>query len=392
MPLYQYQGIDTQQKKISGIFSANTLKDARYRLRDKNIIITKIKEKKGDKQTIKSQKICEFTEQLSYLLSGGLPLHDSLMALEEQYHGDPLHRIVLHLSEHVQQGATFSEGLKHFPEIFDLQFLALVEAGELSGQLSQSLNEIHKLLTKKIKLKSDLISALLYPAILASFSLLVIGLLLGYVVPSIEALFEDRTLNGFTQFVLTLSHNVKSYGWIYLIGLLGSIATIRLSLKKPYWKETWERFLLKIPFVKNVIIQSSLTRFFTTLSSLQESGVTTIEALNLSQKAITYSTIRESVTQATEKMLEGQTLSSCLKKTQIVPSLAIRMLKVGEESGQQTASLSKMAIHYENELDTILKRVMTLAQPLILIIMGALIFVILLAILLPLTDVDALGL
>jgi general secretion pathway protein F len=391
MPLFQYKGLNSQQKKISGLFSAQNPADARLKLREKNILITELKEKKETTNTFSSQKIFEFTEQLSQLLEGGLPLHDSLSALEEQYRADPLHRVILHLTEQIQQGAKLSEALHHFKETFDNHFCAMIKAGEASGQLSFALKELHKLLKKKIRLRKDIIATLLYPAVLAIFSSLVIAMLLGYVIPSIEALFEGRSLNGFTEAILALSRHMRSYFFLYLVALSSSTVLLIFALKQTKIKRQFESVLLKMPLIKNILIHTSLCRFFTTLSSLQLAGVSTLEALKFAQNTITNDTVRMNITEATDKIFEGRSLSACLRETVYVPPLALRMLKVGEDSGVQNIMLERLANHYEEDLDKLLKNVMTLAQPLILIFMGAVIGAVLLAILLPLTDVEAFG-
>ena len=170
-----------------------------------------------------------FTVQLAQLLNAGIPLYESLIALEEQYRGEASHRVILSLCEQIKAGQSLSVAMGDFPDSFNKLYRSMVAAGESVGALDIVLDKLSQLLQKQNKLQKQIITAMIYPAILASFSFLIILMLLGFVVPSIEGIFADRQLNGFTEFILGVSRGFRSYWWIILPLAVGLISTLSIS-------------------------------------------------------------------------------------------------------------------------------------------------------------------
>lgn len=393
MPLYQYQALDLSGKKKTGFIEAHNEKDAKSILRDQGVMVSKlsIKTEVSPRQNLKGEDLMTFTTQLSQLIGAGIPLYESLVTLEEQYRNDPFHRVILSLCDQIKAGAALSDAMSHFPNSFNKLYRAMISAGESVGALNVVLERLSYLLARQMKLNKQITTAMIYPAILACFSLVVIALLLGFVVPSIEAIFADRPLNGFTSFVLSVSHFCRDYWWLYIPSIAGAIAYSVIKLRSEQGRLWLERNLLKVPMVKTLVVQASMARFCRTMGTLLQGGLPIIDSLRTAREVMHNVVLEAEVKEAEEKIIEGSSLSAELSHSKLIPSLIPRMLAVGEESGTIVVMLNKLAEMYEDELEKTLDRVMALAQPVILIFMGTVIGTILLAILLPLTDVSSLG-
>lgn len=391
MPLYQYQYVDSQGKRRSGVIEAQADREAKEKLREQGVLVTQlqIKTKVNKKQNLKGDNLLAFTVQLSQLINAGVPLYESLIAIEEQARGESYHRIVLSLCEQIRTGMSLSNAMGAYPDSFDRLYCGMVAAGEAVGALGPVLEKLTYFLERQMKLKKQITTAMIYPGVLGGFSLLIIGLLLGFVVPSLEGIFADRKLNAFTNGVLAFSHLFRAYWWLYIPLLVGGITWGVWKIRSPQGKLWLEKSVLRVPLLKNLVIQTAVARFCRTLGTLLQGGLSMMEALRISRGVMRNVVLEKEIQVAEGKIIEGHSLSQELGKSAYMPSLVSRMLAVGEESGTSVTMLNRIADMYEQEIEKTLDRVMALAQPLILIVMGLVIGTVLLAILLPLTDVSS---
>lgn len=392
MPVYHYQAA-TEKGKKKGFIEAASLEDAKQKLREQNIMITSLgtTSSLSRKQNLSPEKLLSFTTMLTQLVTADIPLYESLLAVEEQVRSEPYHRVILSLTEQVKSGSTLSDAMKSFPESFSKLYTAMIGAGEAAGALKTVMARLNQFLIKQAKLRKQIGNALVYPAILSCFAFAVITLLIGFVVPSIEGVFEGRKLNQFTELVLGISRFIRNYWWIIVPVILGSIGWIYYMLKKPQGKVWIEKQLMRLPIIRNLLIEAALVRFTRTMSTLQEGGLPLIEALALSKEVMQNAAMQEDVNKAEKKILEGGSLSIELKRSKYIPQMASRMIAVGEETGHLSEMLGKVADMYEDSLEKTIERVMSLVQPAILIVMGAVIGLVLVAILLPMTDLSSLS-
>jgi len=397
MALFHYRYINPNGKKKSSIIEAEGMLDAKEKLRSKNVLVislTETKEKKKslfsrNKERLGSDPLITFTTQLSGLLTAGMPLYESLLSLEEQYRTESFHPVILSLCDQIKKGTPLSEALKKFPDSFNHLYCALIAAGESVGALDTSLEKLAQLLSKQQKLKKQLITALIYPFVLFSFSCLVCTLLLTFVIPSLQTLFEDRDVNRFTKVVMGFSQFLTHRKLIYL-PILGSLIFGGIYTFSSKQGKLWvQRMLLRLPVLKTLIIQTAMARFSRTMGTLLQGGVTIIQALQISRKVMRNPFLEDVIEQAEMRIIEGSLLSKELKKSALIPTLVPRMLAIGEEGGSAPTMFHKIADLYEEEVEKTLSRVTALAQPVILVIMGGVVGLIMLAVLLPLTDVNA---
>lgn len=391
MPLYSYHALDVQGKKRTGLIDAHSENDAKSKLRDQGIMVSSLEQKKGAvaRENLRGEQLLNFTIQLSQLVNAGVPIYESLLALEEQYRDESFHRVLLSLCEQIKRGKSLSEAMLDFPDSFDRLYRSMITAGESSGALDVVLEKLALLLAKQQKLKSEIMTAMIYPGILAGFCLLLIVILLGFVVPMIEGIFKGRDLNAFTASVMWLSQVFRAWWWLYIPIIIGIGVWGFLRLRTEKGQLWFEKMLMKVPIVKGLMVQAAIARFTRTMGTLQKGGLTTIDSLRIAREVMQNATLEEEVKDAEAKIIEGGSLSKELSKSAWIPHMVSRMLAVGEDSGTSVVMMNKIADMYEDNLEKTLDRLMALAQPVILIFMGVVIGTVLLAILMPLADMSS---
>lgn len=391
MPVYSYQALDSLGKKRKGNIEAHNEREAKEILREQGAMVTQLiaRSASSSKQNLKGEHLVAFTIQLAQLVNAGVPLYESLIVLEEQYRQEAFHRIILSLCEQIKSGSSLSAAMAAYPKSFDRLYRAMITAGESSGALDTILDKLSQLLSKQIKLKKQISTAMIYPGILASFSFVVILMLLGFVVPSIEGIFAGRKLNGFTQFVMNLSHFFRDYWPLYIPLIVSIIGFTVFKMRSPEGKLWAEKNLIRLPLIRSLIVQSAVARFTRTMGTLQQSGLPMIDSLQISREVMHNVVLEEEIKKAEMRIVEGSSLSAEIGRSKWIPKLVPRMLAVGEDSGSLFVMLNKIADMYEDEVEKTINRVMALSQPVILIFMGTIIGCVLLAILLPLTDMSS---
>jgi len=265
----------------------------------------------------------------------------------------------------------------------------MVTSAEQSGSLAQIFDQLSTLINKQQKLRKQLMSALIYPAFLGSFCCVVIFSLLLFVVPSMRDLFEGRPLHPITHIVLALSTFVNQAWPFLLFGVLLAGVSAFTFFRNPQGRLFIERGLLKLPLIKTLIIQAALIRFCRSLAVLLQGGVPLITSLSLSRKVMKQALLEEVIEKAEKRIGEGKKLSDELKSSPLIPSLVTRMLSLAEETGKTVPMLQNIADIYDEEMETHLSQMTALLQPMILLILGGVVGLILLAVLLPLTDVSS---
>lgn len=391
MPVYHYQVLDSSGKKRRGYIEAVSEREAKETLRTQGCMVTRIgiKAETSSRSQLRGENLVSFTMQLSQLINAGIPLYESLVAIEEQYRQESYHRIILSLCEQIKSGSSLSGAMNAYPQSFDKLYRAMITAGESSGALDAVLDKLSHLLRRQLKLQKQLTTAMIYPGILACFSFLIIILLLGFVVPSIEGIFAERQLNGFTELVISISHFFRDFWWLYIPFVAVLTCYLIYKARSPAGKLWMECNLIRLPVLKTLIVQTSIGRFCRTMATLQQGGISMIDSLQIARGVMRNAVLEDEIKKAELRIIEGSSLSLQLSNSKWFPSLVSRMLSVGEESGNAVIMMNKIADIYEDEVEKTIDRLMALSQPIILIFMGTIIGFVLLAILLPLTDMSS---
>jgi len=391
MALYQYTALSGEGRRKMGMINADSIDLAKERLRKQQILVTKLVSytKRGDQLSLSSALLVGFTRDLHVLLRAGLPLYDSLLTLEEKYRRTKLHPVFLDLCDQVKEGRLFSEALKDYPKVFDPVYLSLIRAGEESGSMQQSFAELEKLIGREQALKKKLVSAMIYPAFLGAFCLTVISVLLFFLIPSMSELFEERQLHPMTEAVLALSHFLNAHSFLLFMTGAGVLLFFLFFLRHPKGQEKVKRAMLHVPIVKRLFIETIMARFCRVFSILFDGGVPMIECLRLAKKVMKHPSFEAIVTEAEKKVLEGNRLSEEFQRSPLIPTLVVRMLSISEESGRVAEMMNHLSDIYEEDIERSLTRLTSFVQPVMLLFLGVVVAVILLAVLLPLTDVSS---
>ena len=400
MPNYSYKALDSAGITETGILIAENLSEAQEELKNRRLIPVHLKESKNRFNVslfrrISSSKLSLITRQLSTLISGGIPVDQALDSVAKQIESPLIKGKLSNISSKVKSGFKLSESIEDHPESFDRLYCSLVRAGETSVDLGMVLEKTSDFLERKSKISQDIIGALVYPFILFSIAIIVIVLLLSFVVPEVISQFSsmNRDLPFITKSLLFLSSVFTSYifySTILLSGLIGFI-TIR-SIGYELFRSKLDKFLLSVPVLKNSLIDSDLSRFTNSLSLLRSSNISIINALEISADTISNSYLRQQVKSSANKVAEGESLASSLEKIQAIPPLVTQMIENGERSGRLEEMLEKVSVYLENKFQSSTKITMNLLEPLIVVFLGMFVALIVLAILLPLIQLNTLTL
>lgn len=395
MVLYYYEAVDHFGKKTNQVIDAPNEIEAKERLRKQKVMVLNFSTKKKKeffsqkKAELKGQALVTFTTQLAELLKANLPLYESLVSLEEEYAGDKCHHILASICEGVKGGKPLSKALAEYPKSFNSQYVAMIEAAEATGSLDKALGALATGLQKNMKLKKTIVTASVYPLVLLSFAFFVIIALLTFVVPSMEAMMQERKTGLITTIVMGLSHFFTKRWPLYIPSLGLSITAIFYALGKKEVKMWLHTQSLRLPLIRSLIIETVLARFFRMVGTLLQGGVSLTKALEIAKKVMNQPQLEKVIEEATSKILEGSTLSRELKKAPYIPSLVPRLILVGEESGKMQEMALKIAEIYEEEVEKKIARLLALMQPAILLILGAIVGMIMIGVLLPLTDIQS---
>lgn len=391
MPLFKYEAFDALGKQIKGMVDAENPNDAKQKLHRQSIYIVSVKtaQFQKEKSLLKKSEVLNFTRELYRLLKAGLPLYESLSAMEEKYRGSPAQRLLLDLCENVRAGHLFSSILARHKKTFDLLYVAMIANAEKTGRLEQALEELTALLSKQAQVKKQLVSALLYPSLLFSFCLFVLGMLLFYVVPSLQELFEGRELHPFTKVVFSISAFARNSKITILtipsLLLLGGVGIWR----KPFWKQFVIKQFIKLPWLNQLFAKISLIRFFRAASTLLKGGVPIVASFQEARKALSHPLLEEILQNAEDAIAQGMPIHAQFTGHKMIPPLVPRMLGIAEKGGNLDGMMRQIAEIYEEDLEKSLALFSTLIQPALLLFLGSLVGLVLLSVLLPLTDVSS---
>ena len=398
MPNFSYKALDNFGATETGVLIADNLNEAQEELKNRRLIPISVREARNNFnislfKKISSSKLSLITRQLSTLINGGIPVDQALDSVSKQMDSPFIKGKLLNISNKVKSGFKLSESLEDHPESFDRLYCSLVRAGETSGDLGAVLEKTSDFLERKSKITQDIIGALVYPFVLFSIAIVVIVLLLSFVVPEVVSQFSslNRDLPFITKALLFLSSVFTSYIFysvLLLSGIAGFVSIRIIGYEK--FKSKLDRFLLSTPIIKNALIDSDLSRFTNSLSILRTSNISIINASEISAETISNSYLRQQIKSITNKVAEGETLAASLSKINAIPALVTQMIENGERSGRLEEMLEKVSTYLENKFQNSTKITMNLLEPLIVVFLGLFVALIVLAILLPLIQLNTL--
>ncbi|MCG6907841.1 MAG: type II secretion system inner membrane protein GspF [Desulfobacteraceae bacterium] len=406
MAVFEYSALDASGKKVSGIIDADSAAAARQKLRAARIFPVSVHEARAGevkperqpfsfgrrRRRIRPAEAAMLTRQLATLLGAGFPLVPALDTLLSQGRSHTFNRILAQIKDSVVAGSSFAAALARYPGTFSTLFINMVRAGETSGTLEIVLDRLAEIGEKQEELKNRIRSAMTYPLLMLAVGLLVLFFLLTYIVPSITAIFSDmnQVLPAPTRFLIRLSALVQSGWWLLLLFVVGLVVLVRMLGKTAKGRFLIDRTLLRLPAVGALVRKMAVARFSRTLGSLLENGVVLLSALEIVKNVVGNVLLADAVAAAAREVGKGQGLGNALAASRVFPDLPIQMISVGEQSGQLEAMLYKVADVYENEVQATILRMTSLLEPVMILMMGIVVGFIVLAICLPIFEMNTL--
>ncbi len=407
MPVYEYTALDVRGKKLKGIIDAGNVFIARQRLREGQVYPIEFREaSEGKKEEtlskislsqfvkrVKTRDVSIVTRQLSTLLAAGLPLVPSLNVLVNQISNEHLRKVLAQIKEEVNEGASLSQSLTHFPRIFSAFYVNMVRAGEASGTVNLVLERLSDFSDRQQALVQKVKTAMMYPAIILVVGILMMLYLVTNVVPEITKVYGEmhQALPFVTVLLIAVSGFLKTFWWAILVLIaFGAAAGHYAVTKSEEGKRFRDRMLLRLPLIGSLTRKLAVARFSRTLGTLLQSGVPLLTALGIAKNIINNALIGKAIEDAAADVEEGQSLSAPLARSGLFPPIATEMIAVGEQSGNLEPMLYRISDAYEKEVETSIGVITSVVEPVMIIVMGFMVGFIVISVLLPIFEMNQL--
>jgi len=402
MGAFEYSALDAGGRERKGVLEGDTARQVRQQLRDQGMApldVTEVaqREKRSSgrasfQRGINATDLALITRQLSTLVQSGLPIEEALRAVSQQCEKPRLKSMLVGVRSKVMEGHTLANSLGDFPHVFNDLYRATVAAGEQSGFLDVVLDRLADYTETRQKMRQDIMQALIYPVALVVVSILVVSVLLAFVVPEVVAVFDDmgQELPMLTVALIAVSDFIRESGLILLGAMAISFVVIKAMLRKSGPKRWFHHLQLKTPLISKLIRGLNAARFARTLSILSQSGVPVLEALRIAGQVVSNLPMRSAVEAAAKYVSEGASMHKALEQSGYFPPMTIHLIASGESSGKLDEMLERAADSQELELSAVMKIVMGLFGPIVILLMGGAVLLIILAILLPIFNMNEL--
>jgi type IV pilus assembly protein PilC len=385
---FEYSATGDDQKQHSGVLEAANEDAARsvlIRLRLKPIMIRKIEKKKGEITIpflskgggrVKSRDLVIFTRQLSTMINAGVPLVRSLATMQNQTESEALKTHLRQISKDVEGGMAFAESLGKHSDVFNPIYINMVRAGEAGGILDEILKKLAMQQEKDAGMRAKFKSAMTYPMVLISITVLVFIALMTVVVPKVGTIIADLTggdLPTMTKVMLGISDFILGFWYIHIAVVIAITIYMRKFLKTKKGRETRDTVLLKIPGINVIVTKIVVARFSRIFASLMSAGVSVLDSLEITSKAIGNSVVEKELMAAAKNVANGEQLSLSLNNSKVFPPIVGQMMAIGEETGQSDTVLLKIADFYEEEVDAAVEGLSSILEPILIVVMGGMV-------------------
>ncbi|MBX9297356.1 type II secretion system inner membrane protein GspF [Chromobacterium vaccinii] len=399
MAAFKYTAYDAAGKEQSGLLEADSARAARGQLRERGLLpvtVDSVNAKTGGagsnvlRRGLPRAELVMITEQLSTLLNAGLTLEKALTAVTEQSENARSRTVLAALRSDILEGKGFAQALSSAPGVFSPLYRSLVQAGEQSGHLDMVMSRLAEYLDKRQNTQQKVTLALAYPAVVTLVAILVVGGLMSYVVPQVVSVFAQtkQTLPFLTRALVACSDFLRQWGVVMLIGIVAAVFLIVRALRAPALKRRFHARVLKLPVFGRLFRALNTARMASTLSILVGSGVPLLTALETARGLMTMLPMQDAVADAMAKVREGVSLSRALNATRQFPPVLIHLISSGEASGTLSHMLDRAAQQQEQEVERKLATFTTLMEPLLILVMGGMVLLIVLAIMMPIIDMN----
>lgn len=397
MPNFKYVAKDNSGKTLSGSFEAPDRTQAIDTLRKKGLIIVSVNEALprvgmsmsfGSKK-IKSDDLVVFSRQLATMVDAGIPLVGALDILGEQIENKTFGSVILKLRNDIETGSSLSDGLSKHKKVFSALFVSMVKAGESSGMLDEILDRLAAYLEKTSALQKKVASALVYPAVVSSMAVGITLLLLIKVIPVFKDIFAGfgSALPTPTMVLITISDAVRKYFLVAIAAIVGIIFLVSRYIKTEKGRLAFDSMLLNMPIFGVLFKKVAISKFTRTLSTLMKSGVPILNSLDIVGKTAGNKAIERAVETVRSNVREGESIAEPLARSKLFPPMVVRMISVGEQSGQLEKMLTKIADFYDEQVDASVSALTSLIEPLIIAFLGIVIGTVVICMFLPIVKI-----
>ena len=400
MGAFEFVALDKAGKESKGLLEGDTAKHVRQLLREQHLLpvkVTEVARKESRRQSTISvrrgltpSELALLTRQLATLTQAGLPLEEALLAVSQQNDNPRAQSILLGVRSKVMEGHTLADGLADFPQAFPELYRATVAAGEQSGHLDAVLERLADFTESRQLLQQQVRNALIYPIALVVTAVAIISFMLAYVVPKVVSIFRNygEELPLLTRIMIGTSDIIRDY-WLWIIvGTVGTVFGVRRLLKNEGPRRRFHMILLKLPLIGTLTRGINTARFTQTLSILAGSAVPILEALRIAAQVVVNIPMREAVEEASLRIREGAMISKSLAASKIFPPMTTHLIASGEASGKLEEMLGRAAINQEREVDGLITTMLGIMQPALVILMAGVVLLIVLAILMPIFELN----
>ena len=402
MTAYRYRALNDAGKLVRGVLEGDSERQVRVQLRGRSLRPVEVAEANRQVQgvttwrsllmrrSVSAGDLAMVTRQIATLVQSNLPLDEALQAAAAQSRSNRIKGILLQVRSRVAEGHTLAYAMAEFPNVFNEMYCAMVKAGEHAGFLGPVLEQLADYTEKRQYTGQKLKMAMIYPFILVAVAIAVISLLMIFIVPELVGIFAhgSRDLPFLTRALIVASDFSRDWGIWILVAILALVWLARRLLRNPGRRRRWHALLLRTPGLSRLLVALDTARFASTLSILMASGVPLLESLRIAGQVLTNLVLREQSERVAERVQEGSSLHRALENSGRFPPMMVHMVASGETSGELETMLERSATNQERELEMTLGTMMSLFEPLMVVVMGGIVLIIVLAILLPIFDLN----
>lgn len=400
-PIYDYKAYSSSGKQVRDIVEAENQKAARTKLKKLGLVVSAIEERGTAKQKskeampfftsrISSQEMTLATRQLASLIKANIPLVEALSALLDQAERPALKVVFSQVRQDVNEGLSLARAMGKHPKAFDNIFINMVESGEASGTLGPVLLKLADLKEAQMRLKGKIKSAMTYPVLMVTVSLLMVLGIFTVVIPKITKVFENskKPLPDLTKAMIWISQHLLDYWWLVIAIIVGSVMLFLQYIRSAGGLPKWDRFCLTAPVMGPIVRMVSVTRFASTMSTLLETGVPILTAMNIAKNLVGNVHVAQAIANARENITEGQSIAEPLRRSQEFPPMVIHMIAIGEKTGELPDMLKNIAETYEEQVNSKVEGMTALIEPVMLIVMGVIVALIVFSVFMPIMDMS----
>ena len=402
MAYFDYKAVASDGKTVQGSIAADRIELASRELRAQGLTLLSLESgseraastSSDASRSVGSDDVLAMTRELSVLLRAGLPIDRALKVMIDMAAQERLQGLLNELLASVKAGKGLSQAMEPYRKDFGSFYINMIRSGEASGHLAEVLSRLAEYLANAKSVRSSVVSALIYPAILLTVAVLSIIAMLGFVVPQFEALFSDMgdALPVLTRGVIAAGDFVASYGWLLLVLSAVTVLVIRNWVKSEEGRSQMDQWLLKLPLLGSVVYKYEVAKFARTIGTLMGNGVSLLQSLSIAVDTVDNTEIKKALGVLEPAVKRGQRMSHALQETRAFSPMVVQIVRVGEESGSLDQMMTELADVYDEEVQAGVKRSLTLLEPILILVMGGVISVIIIAVLMGIMSVNDLAL